>query len=78
MANTKLVVTAEDPTFNEATLQKWREEGFNVSYLPLDDSPERYANTIEHLSDSLALSENYAIVGLLALAQLFQVHQCRS
>ena len=76
IANVKLVVTAKDPTFDEATLQKWREEGFNVSYLPLDDSRERYAHTIEHLSDPLALSENYAIVGLLTLAQLFQVPQC--
>ena len=78
MANLNLVVTADDSTFDEATLQKWREEGFNVSYLPLDNSRERYAHTIEHLSDPLALSENYAVVGLLTLAQLFQVHQCRS
>lgn len=78
MANVKLVVTAEDPTFDEATMQKWREEGFNISYLPLNNSPERYAHTIEHLSDPLALNENYAIVGLLTLAQRFQVHQCQS
>ena len=78
MANLKVVVTAEGPTFDEATLQKWREEGFNVSYLPFDNSRERYAHTIEHLSDPMALSETYAIVGLLTLAQLFQVHQCRS
>ena len=69
MATLKLVVTAEGPTFDEATLQKWREEGFNVSYLPFDNSRDRYAHTIEHLSDSLALSESYAIVGLLTLAQ---------
>lgn len=69
MANPKLVVTAENPTFDKATLQKWREEGFNISYLPLDNSRERYAHTIEHLSDPLALGENYAIVGLLTLAQ---------
>ncbi len=76
MANLKLVVTAEDSTFDEATLQKWREEGFNVTYLPFHNSREQYAHTIEHLSDALALGENYAIVGLLALAPRFWVHQC--
>lgn len=69
MANLKVVFTAQDPTFDESTLQKWREEGLNVSYLPLDNSREGYARTIEHLSDSLALSENFAIVGLLTPAQ---------
>lgn len=78
MANSKLVVTAEEPTFDEATLQKWREEGFNVSYLPFDNSRERYAQTIEHLSDPLALGANYAIVGLLAPAPRFRVHKCPS
>ena len=78
MANLKLVVTAEDPTFDEATLQKWREEGFNVSYLTFDNSREQYAHTIEHLSDPLALGENYAIVGPLTLAPRFWVHQCPS
>ena len=75
MVRPKLVVTAEKLTFDEATLQKWREEGFNVSYLPLDNSREQYAHTIEHLSDPLALSENFAVVGLLTLAPRFQVHQ---
>ncbi len=78
MANLKLVVTAEDPTFDEATLQKWKEEGFNVSYLPFGNSRERYAHTIEHLSDPLALGENYAIVGPLTLAPRFWVHECPS
>ena len=78
MANSKLVVTAEDPTFDEAILQKWREEGFDVSYLPFDISREQYTHTIEHLSDPLALGENYAIVGPLTLAPRFWVHQCPS
>ena len=78
MVRPKLVVTAEELTFDEATLQKWREEGFEVSYLPFDRSREQYAHTIEHLSDPLALGENYAIVGLLAPALYFWVHQCPS
>ena len=78
MVRPKLVVTAEELTFVEATLQKWREEGFEVSYLPFDRSREKYAHAIEHLSDPLPLGDNYAIVGLLALAPRFWVHQCTS
>ena len=68
MVRPKLVVTAEDLTSVETTSQKWREEGFEVSYLPFDMSREKYAHAIEHLSDPLRLGENYAIVGPLALA----------
>ena len=78
MVRPKLVVTAEELTFDEATLQNWREEGFEVSHLPFGRSQEQYAHTIEHLSDPLALGENYAIVGLLAPALLFWVHKCPS
>ena len=69
MVRPKLVVTAGDLTSVEATSQKWREEGFEVSYLPFNRSRDQYADAIEHLSDPLALGENYAIVGPLALAQ---------
>ncbi|KAK0515341.1 hypothetical protein JMJ35_002720 [Cladonia borealis] len=62
MVRPKLVVTAEDLTSVEATSQKWREEGFEVSYLPFDRSREEYAHAIEHLCDPLPLGENYAIV----------------
>ena len=71
MIRPKLVVTAEDLISVEATSQKWREEGFEVSYLPFDRSREKYAHAIEHLSDPLTLGENYAIVGPLALALRF-------
>ena len=75
MVRPKLVVTAEELTSVEATSQKWREEGFEVSYLPFDRSRKQYAHAIEHLSDPLPLGENYAIVGPLALAPRFWVHQ---
>ena len=70
MTKPKLVITAEDATFDESTLQKWRDEGFTASYLPFETSREQYVHTLEHLSDSLALGENYAIVGLLALCRM--------
>ena len=78
MVRPKLVVTSEELTFDEATLRKWREEGFEVSYLPFDRSREQYTHTIEHLSDPLALDDNFAIVGLLAPAPRFRVHKCPS
>lgn len=70
MAHPKLVVTAEDPTFDEKTLQHWRDEGFDVSYLPFDTSRKQYVEKLYHISDSLGLGDNFAIVGLLALARV--------
>ena len=70
MAHPKLVVTAEDPTFDEKTLQNWRDEGFDVSYLPFDTSRKQYVEKLNHISDPLGLGDSFAIVGLLALARV--------
>ena len=66
MANPRLVVTAEGPTFHEQTLQDWRDEGLDVSYLPFDASRKQHVEKLNHISDSLKLGQNFAIVGLLA------------
>lgn len=66
VARPKVFITAEDDDFDEVTLQNWREEGFEVSYLPFTGSREDYILSLQHLADPLELGENFAIVGLLA------------
>lgn len=60
----KLVVTAEDSDFDPVTLQNWKTEGFDVSYLAFDKSRKEYVRALQHLADPLDLGECYAIVGL--------------
>lgn len=64
----RVVVTAEDPDFDATTLQHWRDEGFEVSYLPFTDTRKTYVHQLHHLADPLELGEKYAIVG--------QANQC--
>ena len=63
----KLVLTAEDPDFDQVTTANWRAEGFEVSYLPFTGSRKDYVTSVQHLADPLELGEKYAIVGLLLL-----------
>lgn len=70
VAQPKVVITAEDDDFDQVTIQKWRAESFEVSYLPLTGSRKDYVHSLQHLADPLELDENFAIVGLLALIQI--------
>ncbi|KAL8957750.1 MAG: hypothetical protein Q9193_005059, partial [Seirophora villosa] len=59
----RVVVTAEDADFDATTLQRWRDEGFAVSYLPFTATRKAYVQQLHHLADPLELGEKYAIVG---------------
>lgn len=59
----RVVVTAEDPDFDAVTLQHWRDEGFEVSYLAFTATRKAYVQELHHLADPLELGEKYAIVG---------------
>ena len=63
-ARPKVVITAEDDEFDQATIQNWRAEGFEVSYWPYTRSRDDY---VQHLADLLKLGERFAIIGMLAL-----------
>ena len=63
----KLVITAQDDEFDQVTIQNWRAEGFEVSYLPFIGSREDYVHCLQHLADPLELGEDFAIIGMLAL-----------
>ena len=62
-SQSRLVITAEDEDFDPETLSHWRDEGFNVTYLPYLGNAKKYERQVHHLADPLALSEKYAIIG---------------
>ncbi|KAL0259518.1 hypothetical protein SLS55_005255 [Diplodia seriata] len=57
-----LYVTAESDDFDDSTLQAWREEGFDVHYLPFGDGGKQYVKTLHSLKDGLGVGGTYAIV----------------
>lgn len=62
----RLYVTAESDDFDPVTLQDWRNEGFNVAYVPMGDGGKEYAQRLESLSRAgLGVGETFAIIGML-------------
>ena len=61
----KLFVTAETVDFDDVILQKWRDEGFDVHYLPLenDGGQKAYIESLKRLHEGLGVSDYYGIVG---------------
>ncbi|KAI9653391.1 MAG: hypothetical protein M1821_007056 [Bathelium mastoideum] len=60
----KLFVTAETLDFDEIILQHWRDEGFDVEYLPLenDSGPKAYIESLKKLHEGLGVGDYYGIV----------------
>ncbi|KAI9812014.1 MAG: hexokinase A [Pycnora praestabilis] len=48
--------------FDQTTTQHWRDEGYDVSYLPWNGGGKQYREKLHHLSDDLDLGEKYALV----------------
>ena len=61
----RLVLTADGPEFNSTILSNWKDEGYQVTYLPFAQNKKEYINQLNHLADPLESGETYAIVGLL-------------
>ena len=61
-----LVLTAEGSDFDPVTIKNWKDEGYQVNYLPYNGNKKEYMMELQHLADPLELGEKYAIVGLLA------------
>ena len=59
----RLYVTADDEEFCQTVLQHFREEEFEVTYLPMGNSVKAFKDRLRHLADDLELGENYAVVG---------------
>ncbi|KAI9712323.1 MAG: hypothetical protein M1820_001536 [Bogoriella megaspora] len=60
----KLYITAETTDFDEVTLQHWRDEGFDVEYLPLENEggPKAYVERLKTLHNGLGVGDYYGIV----------------
>lgn len=64
--------TAETDTeeeFDQTTLRHWREEGFDVTYLPYSDGGQSYVATLKSLDKELHLGDKFAIIGSSIFAQ---------
>ena len=67
MAPLNLIVTAEERDFDPITLQHFRDESFQVTYLPFDASASTakgFEKTLQGLVDPLEEGGKYAIVGM--------------
>lgn len=72
-----LYITAEDEEFDVETLRAWREEGFNVKYIPMGKGGKTYVNTLHRLGDSMSIGERYAIVGIHPFRNLIILEKLR-
>ncbi|KAK2034799.1 dienelactone hydrolase [Colletotrichum zoysiae] len=62
-ARPKLYITAEDEDFDQITLSEWRDEGFDVEYLPMGSSADKYRGKLRSLSKKkLGPCETFGIV----------------
>ncbi len=62
----RLYITAESDDFDALTLLEWKDEGFNVEYVPMKDGGREYAGRLDNLSRvGLGVGETYGIVGML-------------
>ncbi|KZL83433.1 dienelactone hydrolase, partial [Colletotrichum incanum] len=59
----KLYVTAEDQEFDQITLDEWRDENFDVEYLPMGSSADEYRGKLRSLSKKeMGPCETFGIV----------------
>lgn len=58
----RLHIAADDDEFDPLILQHWKEEGFDVTYLPYDGNARAFKTELSHLADDLELGESYALI----------------
>ncbi|KAI1775822.1 NTF2-like protein [Hypoxylon cercidicola] len=59
----KLYITAESDEFDLLTINEWRDEGFNVEYVPMGDGGKEYRTKLDSLSRAnLGPCETFGIV----------------
>jgi len=77
----RLYISAETDDvkeFDQRTLQAWRDEGFDVRYLPYGNNGKGYINDLKHLGDGLGIGETYAIIAYGDAASLCLQHHVRN
>jgi hypothetical protein len=50
----RVYITAEDDSFDEVTIRHWKEEGFEVAYIPMGDGGKDYAQQIKAIASNLS------------------------
>lgn len=63
----RLVITSDTDDFDEELLRNFKDEGFQIRYMPYDGDKAAYQRQLAHLTDPLELGETYAIVGMYKL-----------
>lgn len=59
----RLCISAETPDFDTETLRNWRDEGFDVIYVPYDGDQREYVARLKSVKEGLGVGENYAVLG---------------
>lgn len=62
--NARLCITAETLDFDPETIKNWRDEGFDVHYLPFEGGGKDYGSRLMGVKEGLGVGENYAVVGV--------------
>lgn len=50
--------------FDPTIIDHFKEEGFDIAYLPFNGDTKYYGRQLQHLADPLELGDKYAIVGM--------------
>ncbi|KAE8377364.1 hypothetical protein BDV26DRAFT_263688 [Aspergillus bertholletiae] len=58
----RLCISAETPDFDTETLRNWRDEGFDVLYVPYDGDGREYVARLKSVKEGLGVGENYAVL----------------
>jgi hypothetical protein len=61
----RIYITAETDTaadFDQITLRQWREEGFDVTYLPYGNGGRGYTTDLQNLSRSMGIGDNFGVI----------------
>ena len=61
----RLCISAETPDFDNEILRNWRDEEFDVVYLPYNEGRNDYQMRLRSVKEGLGVGENYAIIGKL-------------
>lgn len=60
----KLYISAESEEFDQLTLDEWRDEDFDVEYLPMGGNAKEYRDKLRSLSKTnMGPCETFGIVG---------------
>lgn len=63
LSTPRLCITSEEDEFDVETIRNWQNEGFEVTYVPLDNGGKEYAGRLESVKEGLKVGESYAIIG---------------